>query len=83
MIWPFRKRKNRDLSEPYEGELEITIEGVCTHKAVFGYDTLAAHVACIHLLNGGDYVIIGDIRKSPWELVSFDRGAKKLVVKPV
>lgn len=85
MVWPFSllKRRNRDLSEVYEGELEITIEGVCSQRATFDRDTLASHVACVQLFNGGDMLIIGDIHRSPWEVVSFDREEKKLVVRPL
>lgn len=85
MVWPFKstKRLSRDLSEVYEGELEITIEGVCTQRYVFDRDNLATHVALVQVFNGGDGLIIGDIRKSPWEVVSFDREAKKLVVRPI
>lgn len=59
MIWPFSllKRRNRDLSERFEGKLEITIEGLCSETMVFDYDTLATHVACVYLAHGGDYVL--------------------------
>lgn len=84
-LWPFRKRvrKNRDLSELYEGELEITIEDVCTQTGVFDCDTLAAHVACVYLSVCDNYVFITDVRQSPWEVISFDRQARTLVVRRV
>lgn len=87
MAWPWRmfRRRNRDLSEIYEGELEITIEGIGTQCMIFERDTLASHVALVQLYRGhGDKgIIIGDVRKSPWEVISFDREAGKLVVRPV
>lgn len=74
----------RDLSERFEGQLEIIIEGVGTEKAYFDLDALAAHVAKVHRLkNPRSSFVVGDIRNAPWEIVSFDRLRKKLVVRPV
>lgn len=85
MWWPFRKRKDQDLSALYEGELEITIEGLGTQRAVFDFDTLAAHVACVYFALAPDCpgLLFIDPRRSPWEVVSFQPEARRLIVKPV
>ena len=84
-MWPFTKKDaSRDLSEVWQGELEITIQGVGTKKYVFDMDTLASDVALVSLmLSHGVGVIVNNIKKSPWKIISFDRTAKKLVVERV
>lgn len=74
----------RDLSERFTGMLTITIHGVGTQKKFFNGDSLATHVAEVHRsLHPRSNFVIGDIRNTPWEIVFFDREAKKLVVRPV
>ena len=79
-----RKTKNkRDLSELYEGELEVTIQGVGTKKINVDLDILATHVALVEIIFTGEMVVIEDVIKSPWEICSFNRENGKLVVKRV
>ncbi len=82
-MWPFKKRLSRDLSEIWEGELEITIEGVGTRIYIFDRDHLATHVAIVVARLTDKSVIVNNIKKAPWEIISFDREAKRLVVRPV
>ena len=79
----FKKRLSRDFSEIFEGELEITIEGIGTAKYVFDCDTLGGCVAFVQCMLATKMVFINDIRQAPWEIISFDRAAKKLIVRPV
>ena len=75
---------NRDLSEQFTGTLEITIYGIGTKKEFFNGDSLAAHVAAVHRsLKKPSFLVVGDERNAPWEIVSFDRLMKTLVVRPV
>ncbi len=54
-----RKTKNkRDLSELYEGELEVTIQGVGTKKINVDLDILATHVALVEIIFTGEMVVI-------------------------
>lgn len=84
-MWPFKKRekRSRDLSELWEGQLEITIQGLGSRIFNFDKDCLATHVAIVNMRLSDEPVFVGDIKKSPWEIVSFDRQAKKLVVAAV
>ena len=84
-MWPFKKKekRSRDLSEVWEGELEIEIIGVGTKQFVFDQDTLAFHVCIVKAALGDGWSFIDNVRKSPWEIVSFDRKQGKLVVATV
>jgi len=82
-MWPFRKKRLCDLSELWEGQLEITIEGLGVRIYNFDRDNLATHVALVAIKLGSECIFVNNIKKSPWEIVSFDRQAKRLVVKPV
>lgn len=74
----------RDLSEQFTGVLTITIYGIGTKKRFFNGDSLAAHVAEVHrLLHPRSDFVVGDARNAPWEIVSFDRLMKTLIVRPV
>ena len=80
-MWPFSKNKSRDLSEVWEGELEITIQGVGARCVLFDRDLLASHVAFVQvMLLEDECIFVNNVRKSPWRIVSFDRTAKKLTV---
>ena len=86
-IFP-KKISSRNLSELFEGELEITIEGIGTKKMNWDYGCLATHVATTQIMlsfekNDCSALIVNDVANAPWEIVSFDRAAKKLVVRPV
>lgn len=74
---------SRDLSERFEGELEIRIEGVGMKKVVLDNDRLAEHVATLHYILTKDVIDVPNAYRAPWEIVSFNRITKKLVVRPV
>lgn len=82
-MWQSEKSRSRDLSEIWESELEITIEKFGSKTFVFDKDLLATHVALVAVELTGRAVIVQNVRRSPWEIVSFDRGAKKLKVRLV
>ena len=77
------KAPPNDLSELLDGRLEITIEGIGTKTMTFEREPLASHIAFIQCILTRDCVFCGDISNAPWEIVSFDRAARKLVVRPV
>jgi hypothetical protein len=78
------KSKSRDLSEDGGRQLNVTIEGVGSFGTDFlGPMPLADHVAhCVAILTGR-MVPIHNRQQAPWELVSFDRKASTLTVRPV
>lgn len=76
---------SRDLSASGGRSLNVTIEGYGTRGTDFPNETsLATHVnhvdAC---LTGYKRFFILNPADAPWEIVSFDRAAQKLVVRPV
>ena len=80
----FNKKVNpRDLSELFEGELEITIEGVGTQKMIFDCEPIGSHIAFVHCILTMNMVIISDIYNAPYQIVSFDREARKLIVRSI
>jgi hypothetical protein len=71
-----------DLSEVCEHGLEVTIEGKGTLNTDFGVPmTLEGHVTHVHVILTGKATTHENPTHSPWEVVSFDREACKLVVK--
>lgn len=78
-----RKAPPNELSELFEGELEITIEGIGTQKMMFDCEPLVGHIATIQAILTMHVVFVSDVSCPPWKIVSFDREAKKLVVRPV
>lgn len=81
--WLTGKSPPRDLSELFEGRLEITIEGIGTQTMTFEHEPLAAHVAFVQCILTGNAVFCSDVSSSPWKIISFDREAGKLTVRPV
>jgi len=71
---------SRDLSEVFDS-VHVTIEGIGSFGSM-GVESLAHHVATVAVVLTGKplFCYPGD---APWEVVSFDREAKKLVVRPV
>ena len=73
-----------DLSEVVGRTLDVTIDGVGTMKTAFlSPQSLAVHAGHVHVCFTGETLIVQDPGDAPWEIVSFDRQAKKLVVRPV
>ena len=72
-----------DLSELYEGKLEITIKGVGTQIMIFKREPLAKYVAHPLFTLTNNFVYCNEISNSQWEIISFDRANRKLVVRPV
>lgn len=77
------KANPRDLSELFEGELEITIEGVGAMKMIFDRKQIGSHIAFVHCMLTMNMVIISDIYNAPYQIVSFDREARKLIVRSI
>ena len=76
-------RNPRDLSEYWQGILQITIEGVGTRSYSFGRDVLANHVAVVQIALGGGRVFVNNNKMSPWRIISFDRAKNGMIPKLV
>lgn len=75
---------SRDPREGWRGPLEVTVEGVGTQEIGFG-DSEALSTYVTHALTflNGECISVPSRERSPWTVVSFDRAARKLVVRPV
>lgn len=98
-----RRAPSRDLSELFEGELEITIEGIIAHNRIFEYEMIESHASgetrvvtfqeqvplCTYVaraeerITGKYYSNVLKTTDAPWEILSFSRAKKKLVVRLV
>lgn len=76
--------RSRDLSEVFASSLKVTIEGIGTMETAFSSaESLAVHVGDVHVCLTGKTIVVQDPSYAPWQMVSLDRKARKLVVRSV
>lgn len=77
---------SRDLSTKFGdgGYLEVEIEGKGVSRTKFETPApLSAHAQVAFLFLTSEDVEVKDPKNAPWYLISFDRGARRLVVRKV